>query len=269
MTVSRFSALAVALTLTLTAAFTAGCKKDKDSEPTNQTGTFSVEMDNTVGTQPLTLDSETYTTAAGDNFKVTTFKYYLSNFELLRADGSAYAVPNTYFLVDESKPASTGLEMPQVPVGDYTGLRFVVGVDSARTKALNYTGVLTAENGMWWDWSKEFINVKLEGTSPQSPSRGLIFHIAGYKGANGANNTIRTVTLPFAAGTKMLVRPDHAPEVHLTANVLGMFGSPNPVRFSTTYNTMSMMPPAGALGSVQIANNVAAGVFKVDHIHAN
>lgn len=260
MNISRFAA--VAASLALTTALVTGCKKDSDPS-TPQTGVFAVELENAVGTLPLNLSTDTYTTAVGDQFTVSTFKYYLSNFTLTKADGSTYAVPDSYFLVDQAKSDSQHLNLKNVPVGDYTGLTFTVGVDSARTKAGNLTGVLDANNGMWWDWSKEFINVKLEGTSPQSPSRGLVFHIAGFKGANGANNTIRTASPAFPANTKLLIRTDHTPEIHLHVDVLGMFGAPNPVRFATVYNTM------GGPQSVRVANNIAAGMFEVEHIHAN
>ena len=266
MNTPRFAALAASLALTT--VLVAGCKKDSDPVVTAQTGTFSVELENSVGALPLNLDTDTYTTAAGDRFTVSTFRYYLSNLKLTKADGGSYVVPDSYFLVDQAKAASQHLEFKNVPVGDYTGLTFTVGVDSARTKAGNFAGVLDSNNSMWWDWSKEFINVKLEGRSPQSPSGGLVFHIAGFRGANGANNTIRTVSPAFPANAKLLIRADHAPEIHLHADVLGMFAGPSPVRFATTYNTMSATPVNG-LNSVQIANNIAAGMFEVEHIHAN
>ena len=259
---SRFAA--VAASLALTTVLVSSCdKKDNDPAAAPQKSVFSVELENTVGNRALHLDTDTYTTEAGDQFTVSTFKYYLSNLVLLRADGSTYALPDTYFLVDQAKEESQELKLTDVPTGDYTGLRFTVGVDSARTKAGNLTGVLDGNNNMWWDWSQEFINLKLEGTSPQSPKGGLVFHIAGYKGAGGANNTIRTVTLPFPGGTKLLVRTDHTPEVHLQADVLKMFSGPTTVRFATVNNSM------GGPNSVQIADNIAAGMFSVEHIHAN
>ncbi len=260
MNTSRFAAVAAALVLA-TALVTA-CKKDSDPS-TPQTGVFALELEPGVGALPLNLSTDTYTTAAGDRFTVSAFKYFLSNIKLTKADGSAYAVPDSYFLVDQAKPDSQHLDLKDVPVGDYTGLTFTVGVDSARTKAGNFTGALAADPGMFWDWSQEFKNVVLEGTSPQSPSRGLVFHIAGFKGANGANNTIRTVSPAFPANTKLLIRPDHSPEIHLHVDVLGLFGGPNPVRFATVYNTM------GGPQSVKVADNIAAGMFSVEHIHAN
>lgn len=256
----RFSAIATALACST--LLLVSCKKDADS-PATETGVFSIEMENAVGEQELNLATDQYTTAAGDEFTVSTFKYFISNVQLKKADNTTYNVPDSYFLVDQAAEASKLLRIKDVPVGDYTSLSFVVGVDSARTKAGKYTGALAADPSMFWDWSQEFKNLVLEGTSPQSPKGGLVFHIAGYKGANGANNTIRPVSLSFPNSTKLLIRSDHTPQIHVHVDVLGMFGAPHPVRFGTVYNTM------GGPESVQVADNIAAGMFSVEHIHAN
>ncbi len=274
----RFSVFPFAAALVLAAGSLTGCSKHDEIVPA-QTGEFTLELDNIVGftpngsAVPLVLSANTYKNANGDDFTVSTFKYYLSNVQLRKADGSTYAVPDSYFLVDQADADSKSITLKNVPTGDYTALSFVVGVDSARTKAGNFTGTLSANNNMFWDWSKEFINLRFEGTSPQSPSRGLIFHVAGYKGANGANNTIRTVTLPFPSAN-LLVRTDHAPEIHTYVNVLKLFTGPNPtptppapfqnpVNFATVYNKM------GGPAAAKLADNIAAGMFTVSHIHAN
>ena len=275
----RFSLSAAACALALTTFALGGCTKKDEAAPAAQTGEFTLELDNIVGFSPagaavpLVLSTNTYKNTNGDNFAVTTFKYYLSNVQLRKADGSTYAVPDSYFLVDQANADSKSITMKNVPVGDYSAISFVVGVDSARTKAGNFTGVLNANSGMFWDWSKEFINLRFEGTSPQSPTGGLIFHVAGYKGGNGANNTIRTLTLPFPSAG-LLVRADHSPEIHTYVNVLKLFTGPNPattppapfqnpVSFATVYNKM------GGPAAVKIADNIAAGMFTVSHIHAN
>ena len=257
----KFSAIsALAGVLAAAALGLTGCKKDPDTTPA-KTGEFTLHLENVVGPAPLDLGAATYRNANGDAFTVTTFKYYLSNVTLRKADNSAYLVPDSYFLVDQANPDSQDLKMTGVPVGDYTGIGFTVGVDSARTKAGNFTGVLNATNGMYWDMNgPEFINLKLEGRSPQSPSTGLVFHIAGYRHAT--TNTIRTVILPFPAAN-LLVRADHSPEIHTQADVLKLFTGPNPISFATVYNTM------GGPNSVKVADNLAAGLFSVEHIHAN
>lgn len=264
-------------TVLLFAVGPTGCKKGT-AVPTISKGELTLHMDNGVTDaatnqfNSLVLNSTTYKNAHGDDFTVGTFKYYISNVLLSRANGSTYAVPDSYFLVDHATPASQDLAMKDVPAGDYTGVSFTVGVDSARTQAGNFTGALDANNGMLWTMNgPEFINLKLEGRSPQSPTTGLVFHLAGYKGA--ANNTIRTVKLAFPAGTLLLVRPDRSPKVHMRVDIAKLFTGPNatspnppflnPVDFATVYNKMS--GPAVA----KLADNAAAGMFSVTDIQAN
>lgn len=270
----RFSPSAFACTFALAALTLAGCKDDVAVPAT--TGKFTLHFENTVGTAPLVLSTTQYKNANNDDFTVSTFKYYISNVKLNKADNSSYTVPDSYFLVDQADVASQDLDMSNVPVGDYSSISFTIGVDSARTKAGNFTGALNANNNMYWDMNgPEFINLKLEGYSPQAPhtapavTGGLVFHLAGYK--HSTTNTIRTVTLPFPTGISLLIRADHTPEIHTQADVAKLFTGPNPtttpfsnpVRFATQYNIM------GGTAASKLADNVAAGMFTVEHIHAN
>ena len=263
----RFSLSISVCTFALAALTLAGCKEDSDeTKPTNQVGTLDLEFEQTVGTAPLALSTQTYATPAGDQFKVTTFRQYISNVTLTKADGSKYTVPESYYLLDAAVAASRHLSLKDIPVGDYKALSFTVGVDSTRNVSGAQTGALDPNNGMFWTWNSGYIYTKFEGTSPQAPRAagvaegGLVFHIGGFK---SPNNTIRTVSLPFATGTTLLVRTDHSPEIHLNVDVLKMFTGSTTVRFAALSNTM------GGANSVLVANNYAAGMFSVEHIHAN
>lgn len=247
------------LPLLITASLLMGCEKD-GATPTAGVGTVELEMEHVVGTAPLTLNTTTYTTTQGDQFTVSTFRYYLSNITLQKADGTEYVQPESYYLVNQGEEASRRLTLTNVPAGDYTGLTFTIGVDSARNVSGVQQGAL-APSDMFWTWNSGYIYVKLEGTSPQARTGGLVFHIGGFQ---SPNNTIRTVS-PSLNGKSILVRPDHAPEVHFKVDVLKMFAGPNPVRFAELSNTM------GGPNSVRVANNYSApdGMFRIDHIHAN
>ncbi|MBG8552022.1 MbnP family protein [Hymenobacter guriensis] len=231
---------------------------DKDPAPT-QPGTLDIEIDHLVGEQPLVLNTGSYTTPAGDQFTVSTFRYYLSNFSLGKADGSTYLVPESYFLVDEAKPASKAFTLDSIPAGDYTSLSFVIGVDSTRNVSGAQTGALDPINNMFWTWNSGYIYTKLEGTSPQASNGGLIFHIGGFK---TPNNTIRTVS-PSLKGATILIRPNRTPAVHLQTDVLKLFSGVNTIRFATASDVM------GGANAVRIADNQAAGMITVDHVHAN
>ena len=127
------------LLLASSAAVFVGCKKESDPP-----GEVDLQFSNVVGTKPLALDGTAYATPAGETFTVSTLEYYVSNIKLTRSDGTVYAAPSSYFLVDQSKPASQHLALTGVPAGTYTGVSFVLGVDSTMTKAdpLALTGAL-------------------------------------------------------------------------------------------------------------------------------
>jgi hypothetical protein len=245
-------------------ALVSGCKKDADTQPTTTTtGTVSFEMENRVGTKALALDGTAYTTAAGETFTVSTLKYYISNIKLTKTDGSIYAAPGEYHLIDAAKPSSSSFTVSNVPTGDYSGVSFVVGVDSTATKGdpLALTGDLNPANNMYWAWATGHIFLKLEGAvTSASPAKALTCHIGGYRAPYSAIVT----AAPSLNGNTLLVRADHAPEIHFAADVLKIFNGPTGFTLSTFPTTM--MPSAS---SVKVAQNYAAGMFSVEHIHAN
>ncbi|OUJ72418.1 MbnP family protein [Hymenobacter crusticola] len=247
------------LALAFTAITFTSCDKD-DTTPADSVGGVDIEFDNVVGNSPLALNTGNYTTAAGDQFTVTTFNYYISNIRLTKADGTAYVQPDSYYLVSQADDASKHLSLKDVPVGDYTGITFTIGVDSTRNVSGAQTGALDPSNNMFWTWNSGYIFMKLEGTSPQASRGGLLFHIGGFQ---HPYNTIRTIS-PSFNGTTLMVRTDHSPEIHMQADVLKMFASPNQIRFANLSNSM------GGATSVQVADNYSkSGMFTVAHIHAN
>jgi hypothetical protein len=260
----RFSISALSCTFALAMLALAGCKKDVvvAAPPT-----VSLEFEQTVGADPLVLGTKTYTTPAGDQFKINIFRQYISNIVFTKTDGSTYAVPESYYLLDAAKPDNQHITLTGVPEGDYKGITFTIGVDSARNVSGAQKGALDPSNNMFWSWDSGYIFTKLEGYSPQSTTSAITFHIAGFK---KPNNTIRTVSPAFPSGTTLLVRADHNPEIHLNMDVMAMFvGKPGVAGTGDIrFNTMPDVQSAGA-NAVRLANNYAAGMFSIEHIHAN
>jgi len=256
----RFSTRLVVLLLT-SVALLGSCKKTPDGPPA--VGTVSFAIENMAGTKAVALDGTAYTTAGGETFTVSTLRYYISNIKLLKNDGSSYAAPSSYFLIDVAKPSSANFTLGNVPVGDYTGASFVIGVDSTATKAdpLQLTDALNPANNMYWVWSTGHIFMKLEGTvTSTTPNKALTCHVGGYRAPYSA---IVTATPPFN-GTTLQVRADHAPQLRYSADILKLFDGPT--KFTLINFPTTMMPSAA---SVQVANNYAAGMFAVKNIQAN
>ncbi|QKG51454.1 MbnP family protein [Hymenobacter sp. BRD67] len=235
-----------------------GCKKDSDLQTP---GEVDLQISNVVGAKPLALDGTTYSTPAGEIFSVSTFEYYISNIKLTKSDGTVYVAPNTYFLVDQAKPATQHLAITGVPAGTYTGVSFIIGVDAATTQAdpLALTGVLNPANSMYWTWNTGHIFLKLEGTVT-SAGRPIVCHIGGY---TDPYNAIVTAT-PSLAGKILSVNGTHSSTISLSADVLKLFDGVSHITLSTFSN--GMMPGAEA---VQVAKNYGAGMFTVTQTQDN
>jgi hypothetical protein len=210
----------------LGAALLAGCTKEP-SAPEPLVGKLAVNVENVVGPNPLVLDTRTYTSPAGEPYTVSIFNYYLSNFRLHRADGTEYAVPNSYFLIREGRPGSSRpdgkhFELDSIPVGEYTGLSFLIGVDEERNTAGAQTGPLSPDNHMFWTWSQGYIFLQMEGYSPRSGDAGthlLAYHIGDFR----RPNNLRVVAPPLPGGARIHIKGGRTPAVQLRADVQRLF----------------------------------------------
>ena len=249
------------LLLASSAAVFVGCKKDRDS-PVTTPGEVDLQFTNVVGTKPLALDGTAYATPAGETFTVSTLEYYVTNIKLTKSDGTVYAAPNSYFLVDQSKPANQRLALTGVPAGTYTGLSFVLGVDAPTTQAdpLQLTGALNPANNMYWSWNTGHIFMKMEGSvTSVTPAYPLTCHIGGY---DAPYDALVTVTPPLNGS--LTVNGSRTPTIFVQADMLKLFDGVNHVTLSKFSN--AMRPGAEA---VQVAQNYQAGMFTVTKTQNN
>jgi hypothetical protein len=246
----------------------ASCKKDDVVKYNpNVKADLSVEFDNVAGSSDLQLNTGTYTNAAGESFKVTKLKYYVSNFILTNSDGTVYTVPqeSCYFLIDESD-ASTHDPVLKVPEGEYKTLTFTIGVDSLRnTKDISQrTGVLdptTTAADMYWSWNSGYIFFKIEGTSPVIAAAGNAFqyHIGGFGGySTPTTNNLKTITLDLTQRGVPQVKSGKETNVHLFVDILKALSGSTTMSFATTAMIHSAAP------GKPVADNYA-GMIKHDH----
>ncbi len=264
-----YGLLALLLTFTLT-----NCKKTE--EEVKGLGDVVIEMDNHAGDEILEF-GKSYVTAGGDTVKFSTFNYYVSNFVLIKDDGTEHVVPkdSCYFLCKHDDVDSRELVLHNVPAGDYKSVQFVIGVDSLKSVSPvgDRKGVLDptgAASGMYWSWNSGYIFVKVEGTSPQAPvdagtgERTLEYHTGLFGGKDSPTlNNLKTVKITSAAESAR-VRDGHigdeAPVFHLYVDILEMFTTPNAFRVADV--------PTSHAGpfSQKIAQNYA-DMFLLDHVH--
>lgn len=247
-TITHFLSLSICSALLLSS-----CQKKEDPitpEPTPvaASGKVKMEFSNKVGASNLALNSQAYINQSGDSFTVSKFDYYISNIKFNRENGEQYTEPESYHLLKQSDAATLAFDVSSIPNGTYKSVTFMIGVDSTRNVSGAQTGALDQGNNMFWSWITGYIMLKMEGTSPSStePGNFLQFHLGGF---SGANSVLRTVTLTFPQD---LVINGNTKHLHVSANLLSMFGNPNPIDFATL--SAIHMPGANAK---KIADNYA------------
>jgi hypothetical protein len=247
------------------------CKKDE--EAISGLGKISFEFDNQAGDESLVL-GKNYKNANGDTVKFSQFDYFVSNFVLVKTDGTEYIVPkdSCYFLCKHDNPDSREITINNVPAGDYKSVRFVIGVDSTKSVSdiSQRTGVLdpaAGASGMYWAWNSGYIFVKVEGTSPQAPldagsgERIFQYHTGLFGGKDTPTlNNLKTVTISATDENAEVRKDKSAPQFHIYVDLLQMFTSP--INISVAANPYSH----GGAFSKTVANNYA-DMFILDHVH--
>lgn len=234
------------ITSALLVSLTYACKKpkpptatDPNTDPGNGdkvTGIVSFEFNNKIGNEDLVLEgnavgSPYYINANGDSFTVSKLKYYVSNFKLKGSGVADYVIPESYFLVDESKDANT-INFENVPAGTYTSLEIMIGVDSARNMSGAQSGYLDPMLGMFWDWNTGYIMAMIEGESPSIPAanKSLAIHVGGFM---GEYNTTKSIKFDFSQALQ--IKQSKSSKVAINADILKWFEAPTKIDFSTFF----------------------------------
>lgn len=264
--------------LSFTAAFFSifliSCNDDEPVTDPATKGSIRIEFDNVAGDRDLKLNTDTYQNAAGESFTVSRLNYYISNIKLKNADGTVFTVPqdSSYFLIREAVAESQQITINNVPSGEYTGVEFMIGIDSLKSvaDASQRKGILdtgsgpTNEEEMYWNWNPGYIFLKMEGSSPVagSPNGKFYYHIGGFGGRTEKTlNNIRIAKVDFG-GKKAIVTTELSPEVHLLADILKVLSGSTQVSFVNNFGVMYEN------FSANIADNYV-NMFTLDHIHAD
>lgn len=234
------------------------CKKEKITPQTNTTNTLELHFETLWGPNDdvFTLDTDLIHPTTGDTVHFVTLKYYVSNIKLVRPDGSKWSQNESYYLVDLSDNPDGMISIPNVPMGEYTGIEYTLGVDSLRNVSGAQTGALSTTNGMFWSWNSGYIFTKIEGTSPQAAGGSFSYHLGGF---SGMNSIVTPKVVSFGA-TNLQVNSSNTPKIHFAARPETTWNS---IGSLTSAPTVVHMPGANA---VTIANDFF-GSFVFKHVH--
>lgn len=256
------------LLVVILALLLGSCKKDpkepannnnNNSSNTSTTGKLILSFEAMFGDSVLVFNNKTYITQNGDSVNISTFKYYISNIQLIKTDNSTYTVPESYLLVNHNASGSmASFTLSNIPVGQYKGIKMLIGVDSARNVSGAQTDALDPSNGMFWSWSTGYIMMKLEGTSPQVgwTSKTFQFHIGGF---SGTYNVLKWINPSFNLATAD-VSSSVTPEIHFKTDISEIFKTPNTINLATTFQVTT-----GPFAKMMADNY--ADMITVEHIH--
>ncbi len=221
--------LRLSAALLLSFGLLAACNKSDGDATGPSSAKLNVSFSNEAGGQPVALGPLSYTNASGNKYGVDLLKYYVTNFTLVKGDGSERNF-KTYNLIDASRPESLSFTLDSVANGDYTAVRFCLGVDSARNHTGAQDGALDPVNGMIWTWSTGYIFFKHEGNyvDASGATRPLVFHY-------GNDPSLVKVTVPL---TKLTVSGKDR-RLFLRFNLDSLYAAPNKIDFNSDNNRMS------------------------------
>ncbi len=226
------------LTLALVITSLNSCKDKDDDMTIDEPTEFNLSFDiaHTYNGDPLTLSSteQLYTDGAGNELSFTDLKYLLTNIVLQKSDGTDYIPKNAEAFIHLAEDR-TSFTLEDVPVGEYTGIRFFVGVDEVKNHEdpNQYTvdhPLSPILNDMHWNWNGGYIFLTLEGLYKNDAAEidGFVYHIAtdnflmeyDFKNINFNLDANKTVKLSF-----------HADEVFSNPNVIDI-----PLMGATTHS---------------------------------
>ena len=115
--------------------------------------------------------------------EIETFRFYVSNFQLLYTDGTHEKVNPICYLIDIEDEESQSVSIPTNSNKAIESISYLIGTDSLTNVSGALDGDLDPIKGMYWAWNSGYINFKLEGTRTVSGKKTPFeYHIGGYNG---------------------------------------------------------------------------------------
>ncbi|REE24533.1 hypothetical protein DFQ09_104305 [Winogradskyella pacifica] len=165
------------------------CSSDDDNRVANN---VTLEFSNTFNSTPIVLGAATSaeatvnTSDAGQVHHFSELKYVVSNIRLIKANGTEipYNVNNLdtgATVVNQAKPETLSYVLSDIPVGDYTEIKFGLGVRSDLNTLDQvsfptfYDNAGSNDTEMHWEWGTGYRFTKIEGFY-DTDNKELSFH---------------------------------------------------------------------------------------------
>jgi hypothetical protein len=188
----------------------------------------AIQFANEANGKKIILNDSNYINSFGERYTVSKLKYYVSNLHFVtKGKAEPNGIDKNVYLIDAAKE---NIIKAKMPVGEVTGITFLLGVDSIKNCSGAQSGALDPLNDMFWTWNSGYVMFKLEGKSDSSKAdlQRIEQHIGGYK---GEYKTMRTVFVPI---NKM------SPIINITANLDKYWNGINKISIAETPMTTTI-----------------------------
>ncbi|GBL36260.1 hypothetical protein EMGBS15_18550 [Filimonas sp.] len=226
------------------------CKQPKSPVPSGTTGDVTIHFINQAGGAAIAPGALLYTNTSGNTYSVDILKYYVSQVVLVKEDGAEFKL-NNYDLIDAFDVNFSNIIATKVPNGNYTSMKFIMGVDSARNHTGAQDGDLDPANNMIWTWSTGYIFFKHEGTykNAADSNKVLQFHL-------GTDKALSTLQIPIA-----LTVSGSNKTMNIVFELNKMYNSPS-IDFNIDNIHMSTSAADDTWIANMVSNSVDAFTFK-------
>lgn len=151
-----------------------------ENQNVDPVGTLNLSLEASVGDLAF-VKNQTYTNAAGFDYTLEGFRFYLSDISLIKDDGGEELVEGTWYFDAGGDWDNAQIEFPG---GSYTGIKFHIGVPADQNlgnPAVYESGdALSIRRNMHWSWSIGYKFISIDGLIDSAGVRkGLIYHTGG------------------------------------------------------------------------------------------
>jgi hypothetical protein len=260
----KFQLKNIAIALVATLALVSCSNDDETVNNISGNGNLKVEFDQIYNDADFAANTP-YTNSNGEIVTINKAKYIVSNIVLTNENGSTYTIPKneSYYIIDEFTPASTLIELTNIPAGNYTKISYGIGVDQDQFN-LGATGqgnflTQAQDAGMMWSWSAGYKFLAFEGSfTSSSVTTASNFRVHTGQTGTDYNYTTITLDLPEMA----LVRTTITPQIHIFSDLSKILDGTNKLALSEAAGGDIMGGSKLTLVTANLSN-----MFKVNHVH--
>lgn len=243
-------------------------KKEKTPDPVDSVGTNTpkgtliMHIHNYVDMEEIDGYNIVYTTTDGRKVSFSIAQLYLSEFQLVKMDGSYYDLGDTIVLKTQNDLV---YEIGDVPIGNYKSVRFKVGLTPAKnisTPTTNASDVLNTP-AMWFGSAAQpdgFVFLNFQGKiDTTTAANGATIDMQPFDFRVGTNSQYKQVALPESNFT---ITENQVSYVHMKVDCTRLWSG---ITLNDETNLIMNSPTDNATSlGIQLGNNIPS-MFSLEY----